>query len=327
MSNAIGRLRTLGIAKQNTFNTAVTTATFVLPLTNAPQFNPQIQKVMNEASFGSAYRTNDMEWTNRMTEVPLEFKIDEDHLPLFFSQRFTISSGTVTGDANAYEHVLSYSNNTNNWFTLFLQDDNRKDYIVKNALFGNLDITFDTDFVRASATLMGNYPEISTVTNTIVQPKEFVGRMVNYQDVNAPGTVTATEVLNMNVNFEFGINDDASKYNIGSGDLSSLVLTSDDFNMPITRLKPNTLKYEDHENLTAKESRVIAENTDRFIDGTTITRPTIQIDVPRGKMEEYTEEPDLDELVRENYTLKMLKPAGVSGTPCSLTIKNNVASY
>lgn len=327
MTNGIARLRTMGIAKQTIFNVAATSATYVLPLTNAPQFNGVIQKAMNEAALGSAYIQNDMVKTVRMSDVPLEFKIDEDHLPLILNQRFNISSTTVSGDANAYEHIISFQNGTNNWYTLFMQDDQRKDYIVKNALFDNLDFTFDQDFVRVSASVVGNYPEISTVTNAVVQPKEFVGRMTVYSDIDAPGTVTSSNALSATLNMDFGINDDATKHDLGNQDLAALLLTADSYIANIVRRKPDTTYYEDHEDLVAKTFQIKTESTDRFITGTTVTRPLLQFDVPRGKMENYNEEPDLNELIRENFDLRFLDVVGVSDTPVKITVRNQVANY
>lgn len=324
--NGIARLRTIGVAAQPTFGQAAPSASFVVPLTNAPQLTVTINKIMNNAALGSAYSLNDMEKTTRFTTVPLEFKVDEDQFPLLFKQRFTVTSVTAS-ESTAYTHTLAFQNSTNTWYTLFLQDDNLEDYIVKDALFDNHDITFDQDFVRISASAVGAYPTQSAVTNAITQPKEFVGRMVSYLDDDVPGTVTATTVLSLSAKLDFGLNSDDTRYGLGNADLAVLRLTSDKYMFNVSRLKSDVTRYDDNENLTMKQSRILVQNTDRFVGSTTGTRPSIQFDIPRAKMENYTEEADLEELIRENFDLTALKPAGVSDTPMKITVVNATASY
>jgi hypothetical protein len=324
--NGIARLRTIGIAAQPTFGVPAPSASFVVPLTNAPQFQATVNKILNNAALGSSYQVNDVEKTTRFTTIPLEFKIDEDQFPLILKQRFTITT-TTGSEATVFVHTLEYQNNTNTWYTLFLQDDNLEDYIVQNALFDNLDFTFDQDFVRVVSSAVGAYPTQSAVTNAITQPKEFVGRMVKYLDDNVPGTVTATAVLSLTANLDFGLNSEDTRFGLGSADLAVLRLTSDKFMFNVSKHKDDVSRYDDNENLTLKQLRILVENTDRFIAGATGTRPVIQFDVPRAKIENYTEEVDLEELVRENFDLTALKPAGVADTPMKITVVNAIDNY
>jgi len=326
--NGIGRLRTMGIAAQPTFSTPAPSATFVLPLTNAPQFNATVQKVLNEAALGSAYQVNDIENTVRFSEVPLEFKIDEDQVPLLLKQRFEIASVTVTGESAVYQHTLSYANGTQSWYTLFLQDDNLEDYYVQNVLFDNLDFTYDNDFVRVSAGAIGSYPVATTVTNAVTQPKEFVGRMVSYLDDDVPGTATATSVLTLNANLDFGINSDDTRFGLGSAELAALELTADKFMFSVARLKPDIGYYDDNTDGTTKTIEINVTDVDRDVTGSVSgTNPSIVYTVPRAKIESYTEEPDLNELTRENFDLTALKPAGVSNTPMQVVVVNATESY
>jgi len=328
MSNGIGRLRTMAIAAQPTFGTPAPTGTFAMPLTNAPQFTATVQKALNDAALGSAYETNDIQNTVRFTEVPLEFKVDEDQLPLLFKQRFTITSGTVSGETSVYQHTLAYTNGTSTWYTLFLQDDQLQDYVVKNVLFDNLDFTFDNDFVRISASAIGSYPTQTAVTNAITQPKEFVGRMVNYTDDDVPGTATATSVISLTGNMDFGLNSDDTRFGLGSAELAALELTADKFMFNVSRLKPDVGYYDDNEAGTTKQFSVNVTDTAREVSGSALaTSPSIVFTVPRAKFENYTEEPDLNELTKENFDLTLLKPAGVANTPMSITVVNAIASY
>ena len=324
--NGIGRIRIMGIAAQPTFGSPATTASYVLPLTNAPQIQTKVNKAMNEAALGSAYKENDVVNTTRFSTIPLEFKVDEDHLPLLLKQRFTIATTTTT-EATAYSHALTYSNNTNTYYTLFMQDDNLQDFIVKDCLFDNLNFTFDKDFVRVSASVVGSYPTASDVTNAVVQPKEFVGRMVSYLDDDVPGTATASTMLSLQLNMDFGLNDESTRFGLGDDDLAVLKLTSDKFMASLERLKSDLNYYNDNEAGTMKQFQIVAQSLDRFVGSTTSTRPSITVTAPRAKIENLTEQADLENLTKEKVDLTLLKPAGVSGTPLSFTIVNAITSY
>lgn len=326
MANGIARLRKIGIAAQPTFGTPATTATYVLPITNATVINTMVNRVVNNAALGSSYQINDVLSTTRMAEVPLEFKVDENQFPLLFKQRFTIASVTTTV-SNVYKHTLSYSESTNSWYTLFLQDDNLQDYVVKDALLDNLDFTLDQDFVRVTANAIGAYPTQTNVVLTATQPQEFVGRMATFLADDYPGTATNTNVLTAALNFDFGLNSEDSRYGLGSADLAVLRLTSDRYTMSVTKLKDDVSYYDDYTANQTKTLQFKLQNTDRFVDAGTLTRPLIQFDIPRAKIETYTEEPNLEELTRETIALVALKPANVTGTPLSITVLNSTASY
>lgn len=326
MGLGIGRLRMFGIAAQPTFGVPAPSATFVVPLTNAPQFNGQVLKALNNAALGSAYQINDQQTTVRFTDVPLEFKVDENQYPLLVKQRYSFASGTVTGETVAYGHTGTYQNSTNCWYTFFLQDDKLQDYIVQNGLFDNLDHTFDNDFVRISAAAIGNYPTQTNVGLTATQPKEFVGRMVSYQDAAYDGTATATSVLTATLNLDFGINSEDTRYGLGSPDIQALELTSDKFMLNVSRRKPDVGYYDDNANGTTKQAVITVQDTGRFVSPTS-TRPRITFNMPRAKIENYTEEADLEELTRENFDLTLLKPAGVSNTPMQIVVVNSTSGY
>lgn len=326
MASTIGRLRTLGIAAQPTFGQAAPSASFVVPLTNAPMITTVVTKIMNEAALGSSYGVNDIEKTTRYSQLALEFKVDEDQFPLLLKQRFTITSVTAS-QSSAYVHTLAYSNNTNCYYTLFLNDDNNQDYVVRDALFDDHTISFDQDFVRVSTNVIGAYPTATAVSLTPSQPKEFVGRMVNYLADAVPGTVTASTALAVTANMDFGINSEDSRFGLGTTDLAVLKLTTDKYSFNVSRVKTDTTAYDDYNSNGSRQFRVLAMSTDRLVGSTIGTRPQIQFDVLRSRIENYTEEADLDELVKENFDLTAMKPYGVADTPLKVTVVNATASY
>lgn len=330
MSQTIGRLRTIGIAAQSAFGTPAPSATAVLPLTNAPHIEAAINKIMNEAALGSSYQINDIEQTTRFASVPLEFKVDEDQFPLIFKQRFAIASVTTTV-TGVYKHSLQYTETTNCWYTVFMNDDNNQDYVVSNALFDNIDLTFDKDFLRVNANCVGAYPTATAVTMTPTQPKEFVGRMISYLDAGvAPATVSATNIISASAKLNFGLNAEDTRFGLGSANLAVLRLTQDKYMFNVKQIKSDTTRYNDNENLTPKQFRILALNTDRYIAvaNPTGTRPSIQFDIARAKMENYTENSSLNDLITEDFDLTAIKQASVTvSAPMSLTVYNLTSGY
>lgn len=326
MAKGIGRIRTIGIAAQPTFGQAAPSATFVLLLTNAPQFSAQVMKVRNEAALGNAYQVNALENTVRFSDVPLEFKVDENHFPLILSQRFSIASGTVTDETAAYGHTLTFANSTQNWLTFFLQDDNLADYVVKDGLFEDMEVMMDKDFIRVTTGAVGAYPTETAVTNAVTQPKEFVGRMATIEEDAVPGTATATQVLSLTANLNFGINSEDTRFALGTQELAALELTSDVYMFNVSKLKSDTSYYDANEGTLSRQFTITVESTDRFVTPTS-TRPSIYFNVPRAGIENYTEEPDLNELTKESFDLTALKPAGVSNTPLQVVVVNETATY
>jgi len=318
------RNRTIGIAKQPLFGTYAPSATHVLVLTEPAMFDAQVERLVNSSALGSSYMHNDMDWRNRFATASFDYKVDEDTFPLLFAQRFDVATTTTS---QVGTHVLTFGNNTNNYYTLFMQDDDIGDYVIGNALFETHTIALDQEYVRMTSSVIGAYPSASTVTNVISQPKEFVGRMVNYSEDDVPGTVTSTNILSAGMTFNFGINSTTTRFGVGSGDLQHLTLTQDEYMMNISKIKTNTSVYDDANALTTKQFRVVAENTDRYIEGQTITRPLIQFDVPRAKIDSYTENPSFEDVLQESFDARLLKPVGVSDAPIKITIKNHTLSY
>lgn len=329
MSVAIGRLRTLGIAAQSTFNTAAVSPTFTLPLQDAPTVEPVQNKVRNISALGSIYESNALVNANRYANIPINVKVDEEQFPLFFKQRFNITATVVTGETTVYEHTLSYTNNTNTWYTLFLEDDNRRSWIMKNALLSDFAITMDAEFVRLEMQARGNYPETTTTANTITQPKDFVGRNVEFRYANYTSTKVTYNLLSANLTLGFSVNDEADAFFLGEDDLGTNVLVQDtDFMCEVVGLEIDKANFDDFSNNTKKHWDFQMIDTGRTITGSVGTiYPYIKLDYPVGFMETYAEDAPLDQLVKETLGLYAVDEVGVANAPLVITVRNARASY
>ena len=323
MSNAIGRIRLLGIAAQPTFGTAATVPSFVLPMLDAPTIETVVTKIRDEAALGSAYGVDAVDNGNRFANIPISVKLDEDQLPILYKQRYDIT--TVTGSAGVFTHSLAFTNNTNCWYTLFLEDDNRETYVVRDALFDSLNITADQEYIRLEGNAVGHYPVVSTANLTVKQPKTFLGSNANFFYGDYGGAKTAYKTLAFNLNHTFGLSDEGDNFFLGSQDLGNHVLTQDEYMYEFTGLESDRTNYDDFTANTKKHFDFVLTTT-RTITGSSVT-PQITFNVPVAALETWSEDVPLDQLVKETFGLLALDEVGVTNAPLKITVINNTSSY
>jgi hypothetical protein len=249
---------------------------------------------------------------------------------MLLANKFSIASVTVTGDPSAGIHTLSYSNITQKWLTLFLEDDNRQGYLMKDVLLEGITIPLDQDFVRFEATAVGTYPVTWTGSNTITQPKEFVGRMVTFRYGDYEGTVgkSAYNLISANVQLNLGRNSEETMFALGSQDIAVHESTQDEFVCEAVGLEVNRDNYDDFTNNTKKQWEFVVSNTDRFVVNTTNnTRPAVLFDFPVGYVEGFSEDAPLDDLVQETLTLHPVDEVGVANAPARIQVINRVLTY
>lgn len=328
MSNGIGRLRTMGIALQGTFGSAESSATFVLPLMNTPMVVPVVNKLDNTSALGSGYGVNSVYTLDQYATFPFEIKVDEDQFPLLFAQKFSVSSAAAAGETVVYEHTLSYANTTQSWFTLFLQDDQRADYVMQDVLLSGLNLTLGRDFVKITGDAVGKLPASGSVTNTVTQPKEFVGRNVSYRDNDYGSAVAARDILSATANHAFNLTSEDERFKLGSGDIALNLITEDMYTLEIQKNKDGTDYYDDYVNNTKKVYDLTITDTSRYVTGSVAnTNPSILLEYPAGYISEYAEDGGLSDLVKESFTLKAVDEIGVTNAPLKITVVNATASY
>jgi hypothetical protein len=331
MANGIGRILTMGIAKQDTFNTPEATPTYTLAVQGAnARINPIVQKEANTAATGSSYMNNAYKTTIVGGEFPFEVKVDEDVLPLLLLQRYTDTPAAAAGETVVYEHVLTYTNSTNNYYTLFLQDDNRNDYIMSDVLLQDLNFIFDQGFVRVTGTAVGDFPVTGAVTNSFTGAiNEFVGKNVVFNYGDEDGAKSAFSVLTVNANHTFGTLDDSLAYELGSEDRTQFFLTADDYSTEVTALMSNNDILADYKDNTLKKYDITITDTNREVTGSVAnTNPSIVLEYPSANVGEHTPyEGDPNEAVTQSFTLNPVDQPGITDAPAKFTITNAVASY
>lgn len=323
MANGIGRLRLKGISIQDGFGTASSTVDYFISSDEFMRFDPNISKLENEAAMGSAYGVTDVKNSVRFGSFPLNSKPDENILPVLFSPRFAFDS-TDNGDST-YTHVGTFSNTTQNWLTVFMQDDQRTDYRSKDVLFDSLNFTIAADgYINVAGTGNGHYPESGDFTVTATTTNSFIGVNADFLADDFGGTVSSIAVESINANHTFGLSD--NNFDIGDEDLTFHELTVDRYEIEITGKLADRSDYDIYTANTSRMYRLKITDTSRTI-GTGSRNPSIQFDYPLGKPIAYTDEGDLDTNLMFNTTYLANYNVDVADSPMKITVVNTVASY
>ena len=330
MSNGIGRKRTMGISVEGTYGTPVSAPTFVLPLQDTPRIEVVQSKARNISALGSSYQADSLINTVRYANVSLNVKVDEDTLPLFFKQKFTISSSTVSGETTVYQHTLSYSNsNQGASFTLWLDDDDRTSQQVAGVVFSNINVVAEpSGLLRLEITGMGKFPTTWAGSNTVTQPREFVGRNAVFSYGDYSGALASYNLLKGSFNHTFGLSGEDVNFALGEDDLVGLYTLEDEFMAEIQALFPNLDDRDDYANNTKKKWAVAVTDSSRYVTGSvTNVSPSILLNYPVGYVEQWSEEGGLGDVLKQNLTLLPTDEVGVANAPMNIVVVNGTASY
>jgi len=330
MANGLYRKITMGIATETgSYGNGMASPTYSIPNVEL-QVEEVTDKVENNAMFGSSYAVNDSMMSMQHTNFNMKMKVDENLLPLLLKQKFSISSAAVGGDTLVYTHTLSYNTtNAGSDYTLFFQDPDRTSMKITGCKFDKIDIEATQDnFVLLTVSGKGKYPTTWTGSNTMVAPREFVGRNVAFRFATATGALASTKVLDLKLSHAFPLSDDKVNVSLGSSTYDGLYTLADRFESEVTLLMPDTTIKGYYDNYTKVQSDVTITDTGRIIVGsTTNLNPSIIFTYPIQEILKWNREGGLDELVQQKVSLLALNKTGTSDAPMKVVIKNNVASY
>jgi len=331
MGNSIGRKRTLGIAVEGTYGTPASSATFVLPVLDVPRFELVQNKVRNTASMGSSYQTNNLMNTTSMVKFSMPVKVDEDQLPVFFKQKFTFASTTISGETTCYQHILTYSNtNYGTSYTLFFEDSDRTGSIISGVKFGKLNLVCDPkEYLKLEIEGVGKSPTTWTGTNTVTAPNEFVGKHATFNYGTYGGAKSAFSTLKATFSHNFNLSGDDTNFALGSAEMVNVATGEDDFSGAITALMPDfTTIRTDYSTNVLEQFDVTITDTSRSITGSVATtRPYIQFSYPAGYVEGWAEAGGAGDVLKQELTLTPIDKIGVATCPLTITVKNHVATY
>lgn len=325
MANGIGRLRLKGISLQPNFGTASTSPGFFIPADEAFLIEPVLNKAENDAAMGSGYEVVDMQNTTRFSQFPLGHKVDEDLYPLFFLQKYSIST-TDNGDST-HTHELFYKNTTQNWFTVFMQDDQRTDYRMKDVLFNGLNTAVEAGtHLTLNGQGVGHYLESGGYTVTAVDPDVFTGGDVNMYAGDFGGALAEQAVETLTANHSFSLSGEDRNFDLGNNDLAFHEIAEDRYEFEFTSKMVDRDEYDIFTANTERVYTVSVTDTGRTI-GTASQNPTIVLEYPIGKPMSFTPEGDLNTHLTFNASYLANARKSVTDSPLKITVINSTPSY
>jgi hypothetical protein len=331
MANGVKRKIKVGMALEDTFGGDAST-TPVAMMINEFSYELQDNVVLNESAVGSTYKYNHAIRDTQMATFTLNAKVDENTLPLFFAQKFGITSNPVGGDSGAYEHVLAYSNNNYLKSTkIYLDDTDRTGDVFSGMLFSSINIIPETNqFVRIEAEGTCLYAVESGLTLSISDTtREFVSRHSAFSLVTSGATFASYDVKTANYNHEFTLSDEATNFSLGSADMQAQFVNEDEYTAELTALMSDKTLRGYKNAATMLKYKHVMTDTGRIISGSTAsTSPIITFEYPRAVITELVERDGAaGDIVKQNFTLTALDVPSVSDCPLKITVRNNVASY
>lgn len=333
MANAIGRQRVIGIAKETVYGTPAGAPTFYLPILDLPTLTVVQNKAENISALGSAYQVNAVKNTTRMATFTLNFKLNEDVLPLILGNKFSISSAAASGETVVYTHTLAYNSGITGAsitsYTLFLDDPILGDVLVSGAKFNSVNMTAEIgDFIKCEVSGTGKVPSSTSFSPSLTQPTEFVGRNVGFEYADYGSSYASTPIMSLNFNHTFNLSDEGSNFVLGSADLNSIYTTEDRFELSGSRLLTDSTIRDDFTNNTKVKAKISIIDTDRYVTGSVAsTRPSIIAEYPAGYITTWAENGDLTSLIKEDFTFLPVDEVGIADAPAKFTITNKTASY
>lgn len=335
MSQGIPLKYLVGIAVESGgYGVAEASPTFVLPATEF-SIEPVINQVENNAMFGSTYSANDLANVTRQANVTATVKLNEEQLPLFFRQQFTVSSGLVSGETTVYRHTLTFDHsNTGASYTMFRDDDDKGSEYVAGVKFNTINLTLEKGgYITVALEGVGQFPAEWSGTTSATYLREFTSNHGTWGYVaEGAGYTTYDGVLEAEFMHEFSLSDDAVNFELGNPDLAALFTTASKFTADITtrftdRTATGQLKY-DFENGVYKAHKLTITDTSRYVTGSvTNVNPSITFEYPSARVQDWNESTEATAIATQSATLLALDKAGVAKAPLEIVVVNATASY
>lgn len=334
MSRGIKRKIKVGIIPEPSFaGTTGATASYVIPVTEfedpeSPEF------VRDQAMLGSTWETDNARLATNQAEPSFKAKMDEDLLPLFLKQKFTIVSSAVGGETAVFEHVASYSANniggSGQSFALLVEDPDHTDYKLKGFRYGDLGLEFSVkDFIYMNLKGLSQTRSDESVTVGVAGvPRDFVGRNAIFKYAEKGESVVSSKAHNAKLDLSFGLSDDEDNFVLGSGEIDELMTKADSGKIEVVLPYADETLYDLYKARTHIAVELFIEDTDRYVEGSVAsTHPSVKIELADCIIVKWDKDGGANDVTKQKLTLEIVDDPAVADCPIKITTVNAVASY
>lgn len=334
MDNGIKRRTSVGVAAEDSYGVYTGTASSYVLQVMSYEINPIVNKIENEAMFGSTYGVNDAKIANKYCKVDITAKVDENVIPLLLKQKMSISSALVSGESAVYKHTLTYSNNnvasTGQSFALFLDDPDRQDYRITGARFSNFDfIGAQDNFFLIEMSGMAKFPVATGITNTIdFSAREFVGRNISFQMADYGDSLSSQLLASLSARHSFMLSENEDNILLGEEEPGRLFTKDDRFEAECVALFDNTDIRDVWAANTRQKSQITVSDSDRYVEGSVAnTNPSLTFIYPVQHIIDWTKQGGANDIMKQQFRLLAIDDPSIATAPISIEIVNSVASY
>lgn len=306
MSKGIGRIFSIGIAKEAVRGTAETAAAYWLPFSEAVM-EDKTEKISIDQSFGVIEDSIDSELVKQWAEVNFKSIITDASFPLILKAALgTSASALHSTETIVYDHTITVNESAQHQsLSLFLNDPvSTSDYKHALGCLENLEIKIDPmALVQYTASFKAKKGATATLTPAQTVENRFHAKHATFKvAANLAGLTAASAVNIRNLSLKIAKNledDDAlgsldpvdflNKQLIIEGTLEAVWQTEADFK---TAYLANT----------KKALRIDLKNTDITIG--TSANPQVQIDLAKVTFKELTRPLKINDTVMQTLSFK-----------------------
>ncbi len=307
MGKGIGRLITVGLAKETTRGTAISAPTFNLNVDEA-EFDEKQEKVVKEQNFGIIEDSIDQETVKEWAEGSVGGPVGDLSIGLILYSAFGALTTSDNADANpaVKDHTFTVQQGAQHQsLTVFVDDPlAAQDYKYALGVVSNLSIEYNVgEYVKFATDIMAKKGATATLTPTRAAENCFRAKHVTFKKASALSGLDAASAMlirsfklniekNVEPEFNLSSNEPADYLNkqfVVTGEIEAIWQNESDFK---TAFIANT----------AQAFRIDMKNTDVTIG--TAANPELKIDMAKCIITELSKPVVLNDLMMQTITFK-----------------------
>lgn len=306
MSKGIGRLFGVGIAKETSRGTAISSASFWIPFGEAA-VEEKDQKIIDEQAFGVIEDSLGQSIAKQWSEVSIKAPIGDKHFPLLLYAALGSLSTGANADAsgNVKDHTITVAQSAQHQsLTVFLKDPLASaDYKHALGVVENLEIDYVIGkFLEYTATLRAKKGASASLSTAYAAENRFLPQHLTFKlasSLSGLGAASATVIRSLKLKISKNVEDDDVLGSVAPNDFLNKEFTIDGELEALWNDETfKTLALA----ATPQAFRLDLKNTDATIG--TSANPEIRIDLAKVIFKEITRPIKINDLVKQTLSFR-----------------------
>ncbi len=306
MSKGIGRLFGVGIAKETSRGTPISSASFWIPFGEAA-VEEKDEKVIDEQSFGVIEDSLGQTIAKQWSEVSIKAPIGDKHFPLLLLSALGALSTGANADAsgNVKDHTITVAQSAQHQsLTVFLKDPLASaDYKHALGVVENLEIEYQLGkFLEYSANLRAKKGASASLSTAYAAESRFLPQHLTFKlasTISGLGAASATNIRSLKLKISKNVEDDDVLGSVTPNDfLNKEFMIEGELEALWNDETFKTLALA----ATPQAIRLDLKNTDITIG--TAANPQIRIDLAKVIFKEITRPIKINDLVKQTLSFR-----------------------